>query len=89
VPGTLLANGIYKADILCNECVSIPAANALAASWFYPNTVTIWEKEQFVLENTTSEERNLLSSELMHLKKSDKTKKDITWKIRRIVLAKR
>ncbi len=87
--GSLLANGIYKADMLCNECISIPAANALAASWFYPNTVTIWEKEQFVLENTTSEERNLLSSELMYLKKSNQTRKDITWKMRRMVLAKK
>lgn len=87
--GGLLANGIYKADMLCSECISIPVASSQAASWFLPNTVTIWEKEPFVLRNTTSAERKMISSELSGIRESDASGKDIVWKMRRLVLINR
>jgi trans-aconitate 2-methyltransferase len=86
--GKTLAGGSYGADVVCNQCLAIPVTNSEAASWFYPNTITIWEKEPFVRKNTTATERELISSALLRLADSNDLGKDITWKMRRLVLAK-
>ena len=84
--GNVLVNGTYNATVLYNECVTIPVANYQAATWFYPNTITIWEKEQFVLDKLTKKQRKDISSEILRIKESNDTRKDSTWKIRRLVL---
>jgi len=84
--GPLLAGGSYDADVLCNECVTIPVANYQAAGWFFPNTVTIWKEEHYVLDSTSQEEREEISSDLLRIKESNDTHRGITWKMRRLVL---
>ncbi len=84
--GTILAGGSYNTEVLCNECLTIPVANSQAASWFFPNTVTIWKEEQHVLDATSQEEREKISRELLRIKKSNDTRRGITWKMKRLVL---
>ena len=87
--GTILANGVYNADVLCNECVTIPVANCQAAAWFLPNTITIWEQEQYILDNVTQAEREEVSTALSRIKESGDSRNESTWKIRRLVLKRR
>jgi trans-aconitate 2-methyltransferase len=86
--GKILSAGDYDAEILCNEKISSPVKNSVAASWFYPNTVTIWEKEDYVLKNFSKEERKNISNELLRISKSDDESSNITWQMRRILLEK-
>ena len=84
--GNVLGNGTYNAGVLYNECITIPVANCQAATWFYPNTITLWEKEPFVLDKLTKKQRKDISSEILKIKESKDTCEDSTWKIRRLVL---
>jgi trans-aconitate 2-methyltransferase len=86
--GTILAGASYNADVLRNECLTIPVANSQAAGWFLPNTVTIWKEEQYVLDATSQEEREEISRELLRIKDSNDFHSGITWKMRRLVLKK-
>ena len=83
--GTILAGGSYTTEVLCNECLTIPVANSQAASWFFPNTVTLWKEVQHVLDATSQEEREKISRELLRIKESNDTRRGITWKMRRLV----
>ena len=87
--GKTVADGVYDADVLCKECISIPVTNYQAATWFYPNTVTIWEQEQYVLDNINAKVRKELSDELLRIKQSHDTMEAGTWKLRRLVLQRR
>ena len=48
--GGRLAEGRYEARVVENEVMSAPVENYRAATWFYPNTVSIWEQEEYILE---------------------------------------
>ena len=87
--GTTLANGRYNADILCNSCLTIPVANYLAATWFLPNTLTIWKEEQYVLDRVSQAEREEISTTILQIKESGDAREGSTWKIRRLVLKRR
>jgi SAM-dependent methyltransferase len=84
--GNVLGNGTYNATVVYNECVTIPVANYQVATWFYPNTITIWEKEQFVLGKITKKQRKDISSEILGIKESKDSSEDSSWKIRRLVM---
>ena len=84
--GNLLAGGDYNAEVLYNKYISIPVANYQAATWFYPNTISIWEKEQYVLDNLTKKQRKEISEEIFRIQESNDDSVDSTWKIRRLVL---
>jgi trans-aconitate 2-methyltransferase len=86
--GKILSTGDYKAEVLYNEKISLPVNNSTASSWFYPNTVTIWEKEGYVLKNFSREERENVSNELLRILKSKDENSNITWYMRRILLRK-
>ncbi len=86
--GSILAKSNYDASILCNECFTIPVANWEAATWFYPNTITIWEKEKYVCNKLTRTERKEISEKLLQIKELKEQKSEITWYMRRIVLKK-
>ncbi len=49
--GKELSKCALGAATISNEVHVIPVATWRAASWFYPNTVTIWENEKFVRDN--------------------------------------
>ena len=87
--GTTIADGIYNADVLCNECVTIPVANFEAATWFLPNTLTIWKEEQYILDNVTQAEREEISTAISQIKDSGDAREGSTWKIRRLALKRR
>lgn len=86
--GKILVCAEYDAEILHNECISLPVMNCQAASWFFPNTQTIWNKNQYVLDHIIPEKRRAINQELYRLKMSNDSQSNITWKLRRIVLKK-
>jgi SAM-dependent methyltransferase len=86
--GRILSQGVYEADVLCNEVVAIPAPNSTVASWFHINTTTLWESEQYVLDTTTAETRKRISDEILKIRDSGDTSTGSIWKLRRLVLKK-
>jgi trans-aconitate 2-methyltransferase len=86
--GSTLAKLVYDARVLCNEVITISVANWQAATWFYPNTITIWEKEKYVRNKLTATERKEISQKLLQIKESKVQTSEITWYMRRIVLKK-
>jgi len=84
--GRNLSKGRYDADVLLNECIELPVRNSDAAGMFYPNTVSIWETERFVLENYSPEYRNNISRRMKEIMDSNDRRRGITWNMRRIVL---
>jgi trans-aconitate 2-methyltransferase len=87
--GETLSAGDYDAEVLHNEKISLQVNNSTAASWFYPNTVTIWEKENYVLKNLSGEKRKRIPNELLRILKKDDASSNITWYMRRILLRKK
>lgn len=87
--GRELAHGVYDADVLLNDCAIFPVPNSRAASWFLPNTTTIWKTHECVLERLNPAEAQEISRELSSIADSNDVDSDITWKMRRIVLKRR
>jgi ubiquinone/menaquinone biosynthesis C-methylase UbiE len=86
--GRNLSKGMYDADVVLNECIELPVKNSDAARMFYPNTISIWENEKFVLENYSFNRRKEISHEIKDIMDSKDKRIGITWKMRRIVLRK-
>lgn len=86
--GKILSQGAYEADVLCNEVFLLPAANRTVADWFYINTTTLWEREQYVLDTTTAEARKRITEEILKIRDSGDMATGSTWKLRRLVLKK-
>ena len=87
--GKLLSTGVYDAEVLCNECINIPVPNHTAATWFLPNTLTVWEEQPHIVENFASARRSEISSEIRRIKEAGDPRAGNTWKMRRLVLQKR
>lgn len=87
--GTILADAVYNAVVLCNECVTIPVANFTAATWFLPNTLTIWKEEKYLIDNITQAEREEISTAISQIKESGDAQEESTWKMRRLALKRR
>jgi SAM-dependent methyltransferase len=86
--GNALEAADYEADALVNESVVRPVTNCQAASWFLPNTQTIWNENEYVLGHLSPKERDAIGSELDRLKTTRDSRSDITWRLRRLVLKK-
>lgn len=86
--GKVSAAAAHEADVLMNESAVLPVTNHQAASWFFPNTQTIWKENQYVLEHLGAKERDAVSRELERLKAERDSRSDITWRLRRLVLRK-
>ncbi len=86
--GKILGDAVFDAYVSCNECFIIPVKNYEAATWFYPNTVSIWEKEVYVRNILSHDERKQVSERLFRIKELKEQKSEITWYMRRIVLKK-
>ena len=84
--GKRLAGIQYKGTVLQNSCDTLPVRNSEAASWFYPTAVSVWEKEEYVLNNVTDAERKKISAELKKIMETRDDKSDITWKMRRVAI---
>ena len=84
--GSILESAEYEADVLLNGPTILPVPNWQAASWFFPNTQTIWNENPYVLDHLTAEERKSIGDELAQLKTKRDSRSDITWRLRRLVL---
>jgi trans-aconitate 2-methyltransferase len=86
--GGIIAKGNYEYEVLCNETVKLPAPEYQAASWFYPNTVSIWAKDKFMKKRLNNKDRIRISEELKKIMESGKNDGNTFWIMRRIVLSK-
>ena len=84
-PGKTLAAGQYDCRVICNEGFTLPVANRDAASWFYPNTITIWEAEEYIRNCLSETERREISAELLEITNAPDDRSEITWQVRRLV----
>lgn len=84
--GAELSAGRYQSRVLSNECVEVPVRNRDAAAMFYPNTVSIWEREEYAQLSLTSEQRAHISQTLAAMAARQNDECGIVWKMRRIVL---
>ena len=84
--GKALEAADYEADVLVNDSVVLPVANRRAASWFLPNTQTVWNENKYVLEHLSAKERDAIGRELDRLTAMTDSRSDITWRLRRLVL---
>ena len=84
--GRELSEGSFEARVLFNECSVMPVVNYQAASWFLPNTQSVWHEDHYVLERLSSSERNRISQELARFIEYQDTRSNITWRMRRLVL---
>lgn len=87
--GRKLAQGSYDRELLCNESVTLPVPNVKAATWFYPNTVTIWQTEEAARDGVSVAEKNAISKELLAMRDSQDRRQDITWHMRHLVIRRR
>jgi hypothetical protein len=86
--GSEISTGNYDADVLCNTAVLLPVPSYQAATWFYPNTLTIWEEEEYVKNTLTPEKRARIREHIRLIMTEQNKNKGCTWKMRRIVLKK-
>jgi SAM-dependent methyltransferase len=84
--GHELASRDYGADILLDDCAILPVSDSQAASWFLPNTKTIWRQSEVVSEHLTPAEIEAIPTELAQLAGSKDEQSHITWLMRRLVL---
>lgn len=84
--GRLLADARYDAEVVCNQPVSIPVPNCICASWYYPNTVSVWKREAYIKERVLEKERKAMAEEILGIQESGDNRKGITWTLRRLVL---
>jgi trans-aconitate 2-methyltransferase len=86
--GGELAGARYDYPVTVNETVSLPVDNARAAAMFYPNTINIWEEEDYVRRSLAAAERREISDVLRKLAGSNSDQSEIVWKMRRIAILK-
>lgn len=86
--GNILAEVEYEEEVLFNEQILLEVADCQAATWFFPNTQTIWNKNTYVLDHLSLEERKSIGDELKKLKEKKGSTSNITWKMRRLVIRK-
>lgn len=71
-----------------NQSDILPVQDSLAAGWFYPNTISIWDSEGFISTLINEIERKAISAKLLELHTNNEKASNITWKMKRIVLTK-
>ncbi|MBN1867222.1 class I SAM-dependent methyltransferase [Candidatus Sumerlaeota bacterium] len=84
--GAELAGRDYGARVVLDDCPALPVADSQAATWFLPNTQTIWRENACVLERWSPREIEEISNALSELANSDDRRSRTVWKMRRIVL---
>ena len=86
--GNTFAAADYEEEVLFNEQIILKVPDWQAATWFFPNTQTIWNENTYVLDHLSAEERKLIGDELGKLKTKKDSRSNITWRMRRLVLRK-
>ena len=85
--GRTLGAGRYAAEVLVNQPAVIPVPDRVAASWFLPNVLTVWERESFVQEALSPAERDAVRRGLERIIRAGGNRSRITWVMRRLALA--
>jgi SAM-dependent methyltransferase len=86
--GKFLGKNYGSLNVVFSDSLTIPVENETAAGWFYPNTVSIWNKEKYILKNTIEKERMKIKEELLNLQNGKKIQGNITWKMKHIIIKK-
>jgi trans-aconitate 2-methyltransferase len=86
--GKTIGQAAYAGNVVCNESALLPVLDKHAAAWFYPNTITIWEKEEYIRKQLTQGEREDISCKLEKIMTSKSNNSRIIWKMRRVVIRK-
>ena len=84
--GKQLDQELNGLNIFQNVSALIPVNDHLAASWFFPNTISVWEKEEWVRNNLNQSDRKKISDELLKISENPSEKSSITWRMRKIIL---
>jgi len=84
--GRMLSEELKGFHFICNVSSLIPVQDHLAASWFYPNTVSIWDTEEWVTNNLDEHEKIKISEELSGMAGQKSPRSSVTWRMRRIIL---
>ena len=84
--GRELAGNDYGVDTLLDDCAVLPVPDRQAASWFLPNTQTIWRQSGVVRDRFSLSEIEAISTELSRLAASGDDQSHTTWFMRRLVL---
>jgi trans-aconitate 2-methyltransferase len=86
--GKYLHEHISGFHIQLNRTDILPVEDSMAAGWFYPNTISIWESEEFIKKTVNRSERKALSDSLLQIHNTQSRSSNITWKMKRFVLTK-
>jgi len=84
--GRYLDKFISKFIVLNSESDFIHVDDSVAAGWFYPNTVSVWESEKYVRNTIQESERMRIATELFNIQNQKNGISNITWKMKRIVI---
>ena len=84
--GKVLSQELNGFRIIRNTSSLIPVFDHLAAKWFYPNTISIWESDEWMQSRLDVTERKIISAELLRLSKNISEKSSVTWRMRRMIL---
>ena len=84
--GAELARGKFDARVRLNQPFILPVTNSDAATMFFSNTTSIWEKEEFVLGKVPAAERREISQALKAMIEDGDRRTGIIWKMRRILI---
>lgn len=84
--GKTLAEAAADFNVIHEESAVLPVPDKQAATWFYPNTVSVWKKEPYVIDLLSQTERETIAESLLNLRQSQDDQSRITWKMRRIVI---
>ena len=85
--GKSLTEELKGLNIRCNHSTLIPVQDRLAASWFYPNTVSVWENEEWVISRINADARRKIAETLFNMSDNDSGQSTITWRMRRMIIA--
>ena len=86
--GRKLNNFINGFQMICDQSDTIPVKDYMAAGWFYPNTISIWETEEYVKRTVNEDEKQSISAALLRIHEQQKGESNITWKMKRIIVTK-
>jgi ubiquinone/menaquinone biosynthesis C-methylase UbiE len=86
--GELIATGKYDAKMLLNDCSTLAVKDSQAASWFYPNTITIWRNNPVISSIHRLDKIEDISNSLKEIMNSKSNQSTITWYMRRMILYK-
>lgn len=84
--GKKLNDQLNGFQVKYNQSNVIAVPDSLAAGWFFPNTISIWETEEFVRNNISPGERKAIAMELLQIQNNRSKASNVTWKMKRIIL---